>query len=1171
MSRVTPTETMRLEEMPPPISIINEKGVQTTKEYNDITENHVWSIIEGYLDRSNKSLISHQLDSYEEFIERSLQRIIDEESEICVRPEKGKKYTVGFGQVHVPLACTINDKRKSVPILPSEARMRDMHYESPLQVDITERLKNDKEEIIEEKLHRRVTIAYIPIMVGSSRCRLQSLTKQEQIESGECFKDSGGYFIINGKERVLVAQIRNTHNEILVTTPRKAQLANKYSLCAEIRSMSDETGHSVQIQALFGKDERTVVFNFPNIGLINVGIVFKAFGYTSNEEILQLINITLVDEDKQLLMQEILTFILRDSFIVQTEQEALNYISQSIAKSVLKEEKKGDKINYTKETIHTKLLPHLGITSSTKEKALFLGHMVNKLLSTYLGFRPVDDIDNYSNKRFESSGILLSELFRNVFKQYLKTLTTNLQRRAKIMDNIEKITKITNNFRHSMSTGSWGPQKNAYVRTGVSQIVNRLSYASGLSYGRRVAIPMGKEARNVKMRQVHESSFGFICPADTPEGRMVGIVLNLSLLTRITRRIQPHIVKNIIRMSENYVDIDDIELCDISDYTIIFLNGSMAGFTEDPEDFVTQIREYRETDILDENISIVYNSQDDEVKISCDEGRLIRPVFPIEDGKLRLKTTDGTNWKDLVHNHKIVYIDPSEAQEGNIAMWPKDITDKHHYCEIHPAMMLGICASTIPYPDHSQSPRNTYQSAMSKQAMGIPYSSHDIRADTITQVLRSPQRPLVQTKPGNFMGFDDLPAGQNAIVAINLYSGFNQEDSILLNKSSIERGLFCADKYKTHKGDEESKKNNIIYKIQNPTDIILESQKRYTANYSYLGNTPFDDNEFEKTPIIRVGKRDIDGIIKEGTRVRKGDAIIGKVMVEKVKGEQTKRKDCSVIIKSDEEGIVERVYLTTLEKGQKLVKIVIRQDKTPEIGDKFAARSAQKGTVGLILPQIDMPFNPITSMTPDIVINSHCMPSRMTINQLQEMVLGKVCCCSGEYGDATPFGSNSVDVATKICEKLGKWGFKSSGSETLYNGMTGERIEAQIYIGPTFYQRLKHMVSDKIHARSHGNVTMLTRQPLEGRSREGGLRFGEMERDAIIAHGASAFLVERLYDMSDPYQIPICVQCGQMTNTQTECHLCNNNNVTNTKIPYAAKTLKQDLEAMCIKMTIKTE
>ena len=739
------------------------------------------------------------------------------------------------------------------------------------------------------------------------------------------------------------------------------------------------------------------------------------------------------------------------------------------------------------------------------------------------------------------------------------------------MDNVEKITKITNNFRHSMSTGSWGPQKNAYVRTGVSQIVNRLSYASGLSYVRRVAIPMGKEARNVKMRQIHQSSFGFICPADTPEGRMVGIVLNLSLLTRITRRIQPHIVKNIIKMSENYIDVDDVDICDISDYTKIFINGSMTGFTEDPEDFVLQIRGYRRTDLLDENISIVYNQNDDEVHISCDEGRLIRPVFPIDDGSLRLKINDGTNWKTLVDKHKIVYIDPSEAQEGNIAMWPHEITNNHHYCEIHPSMMLGICASTIPYPDHSQSPRNTYQSAMSKQAMGIPYNSHSIRADTITQVLRTPQKPLVQTKPGHFMGFDDLPAGQNAIVAINLYTGFNQEDSVLLNKSSIERGLFCADKYKTHKGDEDSKKNNISYKIQNPMDIIIKSQKRHTANYSYLGTTPFNDEEFEKTPIIRVGKRDIDGVIKEGMRVKKGDAIIGKIMIEKVKGEQTKIKDCSIIIKGDEEGVVDRVYITKLEKGQKLVKVVIRKDKIPEIGDKFAARSAQKGTVGLIIPQVDMPFNPLTSMTPDMIINSHCMPSRMTINQLQEMVLGKVCSFSGETGDATPFGSNSVNAAEKICEQMGKWGFQSSGRETLYNGMTGERIEAQIYMGPTFYQRLKHMVSDKIHARSHGNVTMLTRQPLEGRSREGGLRFGEMERDCIIAHGASAFLVERLYDMSDPYQIPICDQCGQMTNTQNECHLCSNNDVTNTKIPYAAKTLKQDLEAMCIKMTIRTE
>lgn len=1496
-----------------------QEAVFEVPEPKQIDEDYVWKILETRFDKDNKALIDYQLESFEEFIERGIQKIIDEESQITVTPEKGRKYTVEFGQVFIPPACTINEKRKSVPILPYEVRMKDMTYESPVQVDITETLADNQGNVIEENINRRVTITHIPIMLGSSRCRLRDLTKQQKLEQGECAKDPGGYFIINGKERVLIAQVRNAHNQIIVAPPRKAQVATKYQLSAEIRSMSDETGHSVLVQAMIGVDNRTVVFFFPNIGYVPVGVIFKAMGYTSQEDILHLIGIN--DEKAK----EILTFILHDSYFVQTEEEAIQHISLSIPASAAKD----NKMAYTTEVVKTKLLPHLGITASTREKALFLGHVVNKLISTYIGLRKKDDIDHYNNKRFEPSGVLFTELFRNLFKQYLKTLSTQLSRRAKVMDHTDRLTRITTNIRHSMSTGNWGPQKNTYYRTGVSQVLNRLSYASSLSHLRRVAIPLGKESKTTKPRQIHTSSFGFVCPADcfapetpilmwdgsikradeikigdklidelgnstevykttsgvaqmyeirpkggephvvtynhiltlkiknhnkitskrgkfevmwfdkvklsymyktftthdeallfsntidddiidirlqkyldlpqsiqnsmrcfysdgvnwpkrdvlldpyilgswlgdgmssewakinnetinntqtdssfnksekpllknllniynlvnnkhipmeyivndretrlkvlaglidangtvrengreilmqqcsknkriiydalflakslgfkchvhqrtsytktgdnekteicyelsitgsrlyeiptilpvkkleqfcsdsisrvdenkqvpftivkknvtdfvgwqlrgsgrfllpdfivshnTPEGKCVGIVLNFALLTKITRRIPTHEVKDVLRMSENFIGIDDdIPLDEISDYAKIFLNGSMIGFTEDPEDFVVQIKDYRETDLLNENVSVVYNTQDDEVQILCDEGRLIRPVFPVNNGKLKITRKDGMSWDELVKNHKITYIDPAEAEASYIAMWPKEVTEQHTCCEIHPSMILGICASTIPFPDHSQSPRNTYQSAMIKQAMGIPYTTHGIRADTLSQVMHNPQRPLVQTKPAHFMGFDEMPSGQIAVVAIMLYSGFNQEDSVILNKSAVERGLFCASAFKTYKTDEDVIKNNISYRIMKPATEV----QRKGVNYSYLGDEPFDDDELDKQMIIRVGKRNISGIVTEGTKVQKGDAIIGKIVIEKSKGESISRKDCSVIIKAGEEGIVDRVYLTKTQKGQKLVKVVIKNDKIPEIGDKFAARSAQKGTCGMLLPQEDMPFNPITGMSPSMLINSHCIPSRMTINQLQEMTMGKSSCYSGEYGDATPFGENSVDIAPKICEELKKWGFQGNGREVLFNGMTGERIEAEIYMGPTFYQRLKHMVGDKIHARARGNVTMLTRQPLEGRSRDGGLRFGEMERDCIISHGGSRFLTERLYDMSDPSMIPVCKHCGQITNTHTECSSCNDNEIVKVKIPYAAKLLVQDLEAMSVNMTIKTK
>ena len=614
-SRVTPTENKASVEMPPPPTAPKDTPAKQVKQptlldlaeqlYNkrmanpiSMEQDHIWEIIENHFDADNRALIEHQLDSYEEFIERGIQKVIDEESEITVIPEKGKKYTVTFGQVYVPSACKINDKRKVVPILPHEARMRDMTYESPIQVDITETTRDNEGNIIGEPvLNRRVNIAHIPVMLASSRCNLRKLTKKERMEQGECARDPGGYFIVNGKERVLVAQIRNAHNEIIVSTPRKANLAAKFKLSAEPRSMSVETGHSVPIQVLLGIDDRTVVFLFPNIGIVNVGIIFKALGYTKEEDILELIGLNTSAEQMKK-AEEILSYILNDSFQVKTEEEALELISRNIPDSTAKPDAKKEitkksKVAYTREIVNTKLLPHLGITATTREKALFLANMVKKLLCTYLGFRQEDDIDNYSNKRFENAGILFTELFRNLFKQYLKTLTTQLQRRPRVMDHTDRLTRITTNIRHSMATGNWGAQKNNYIRSGVSQLRTALSYASSISHLRRAAIPIGKESKSTKQRQIHMSQFGYVCPADTPEGKSVGIVLNFALLTRITRRIPNHIVKDVIRLNENFIPIEDsdIKLDEINLYAKIFLNGAIIGYTDDPDQFVLEIKD----------------------------------------------------------------------------------------------------------------------------------------------------------------------------------------------------------------------------------------------------------------------------------------------------------------------------------------------------------------------------------------------------------------------------------------------------------------------------------------------------------------------------------------------------------------------------------------------------
>ena len=499
------------------------------------------------------------------------------------------------------------------------------------------------------------------------------------------------------------------------------------------------------------------------------------------------------------------------------------------------------------------------------------------------------------------------------------------------------------------------------------------------------------------------------------------------------------------------------------------------------------------------------------------------------------------SWDKLVCEGIIQYIDNSEIEGCVIAMSP-DESKGRDYCEIHPAMQMGVMGNMIPFPDHSQSPRNCYQSSMGKQSIGIPTLACLIRTDTILHVMPTLQKPIVTTKASNIMKMSNMPAGMMAIVAILTYGGYNQEDSVILNKSAVERGLFYTTTYHTISCEEKRRDGNESEKIQVPECNI----RKDNLNYGFL-------NE--------------NGIVRKGIYVQKGDVIVGKIITKIAKEGPCSHVDCSAVIKYGDEGTVDRVIQRITPNGYRLVKVVLRNNRIPEVGDKFASRSAQKGTCGAILSAEDMPFTN-DGICPDIIINPHCKPSRMTINQLLECVLGKACCITGKEGDATPFQESSTNAVSIICEKLHNAGFERHGLETMYNGMTGKIIDAKIFIGPTYYQRLKHMVSDKIHARAEGQVTMLTRQALEGGSRDGGLRFGEMERDCVIAQGATRFLKERLHDVSDPFKIDICKACGSLWTNKSECHVCNNDSKMIINMPYATKLLIQELQAMSIKMDI---
>lgn len=1132
-----------------------------------ITQNQIWKIIKNMMDDGKN--IDHQISSYNYFIDKGIQKIIDNEKDIVVKTSEGGTYTISFGEIYIDTPKVIDDRnsksghadikenevfssftkvRKIRDFLPAEARLRNLDYVGSICCDITEKLEQSG-ELLEEKVHRRVIIAKIPIMVKSNRCILSKMTKKMQIKSGECEYDNGGYFIIKGNERVIVSQVIAAYNKISIV---KAKSESKYSYVSKIRSMSEQTGHSALIKIMLKKDSNSIFIILPYITKeINLGIFFKAVGYTTQEEFASILDLGEHGGN-------IIRTLFRESFKIKTKNEALAYIGQFSKHTISKDER----VRYAEQIVNPDLFPHMGNSALLKEKIILIGQMVKKLVFTKLGFRNPDDMDNYENKRVDTCGVLCANLLRNLFKKYINTVKIQLEKkksRHDIISIVSRINSITQGLRSCFATGNWGVIKSQYMIPGVSQVLSRMSYGSALSHLRRLVLTYNIKGKLAKIRQIHGSQFGYICPAETPEGETSGIVLNLALSCKVTLGIPTYIVREIIENMEELTSISDIKLGDIQNMSLVYLNGNLLGVTEDRDEFCDHFKTLRDCGRIPNQVSFVNDIIDDEVRIFCDAGRLIRPLFTVKNGNLNIKPKNGTNWRELLKKNLIEYIDIGEIQQYVIATDQSYLERRYNdYCEIHPSLILGVMASTIPFPDHSQSPRNCYQSSMGKQPPGVYCLTYNKRTDTTAHILNYPQKPLVSTKLADFCGLNKLPCGINAVVAILSYSGYNQEDSIIMNQSAIDRGLFHVTTFWTHTVSEKKSGTYVLETICTPPKNSDGSVKigdenyfrRKNANYSLL---------------------DERGVVREKITVKKGDVLVGKITKTNNKDKKQVIRDTSLIVESGKGGYVEKVRITTSSTGYKLVKITLSKQRIPEIGDKFASRAAQKGTIGMTYRQEDMPFNH-EGIVPDIIINPHCIPSRMTINQLMECVLGKSCAIGCMYEDATAFNGKTVDQISNLLKKVGMKtmsGYNSTGWETLYSGFTGMPLKAKVFMGPTYYQRLKHMVSDKIHARSQGTVTSMTRQPLEGRSRDGGLRFGEMEKDCMIAHGASAFLNERMFGCSDKFKIPVCDDCGMITSSKDNCKACRIDRVTECHIPYAAKLVFQELTTMGIKLEIK--
>ena len=588
--------------------------------------------------------------------------------------------------------------------------------------------------------------------------------------------------------------------------------------------------------------------------------------------------------------------------------------------------------------------------------------------------------------------------------------------------------------------------------------------------------------------------------------------------------------------------------------TKIYLNGELKGYCANPEEFTQEMREKRRNGEISHEMNITFYRDNNEIYIFNDPGRTRRPLIIVENGIPLLreehlnKVANGKlTWDDLINNGLIEYLDAEEEENSYIAMTLADLNEEHTHLEIDPATMLGICAGIIPFSDHNSSPRNTMEAGMTKQALGLYVSNYALRTDTRAHLLHHPQTPIVKTRIIDSTNYDLRPSGQNFVVALMSYEGYNMEDAMVINKAALERGLARSSFFRAYDTSEKRYAGGQVDRFEVPDKNI----KGYRSEEAYRN---LDD----------------DGVVNPESEVKSGDVLIGKTSPPRFLEEDfgtvaDRRRETSVTVRHGEKGIVDAVLLSETVEGSRLAKIRVRDTRQPEFGDKFASRHGQKGVVGLILSPEDIPFTEF-GVVPDLIVNPHAIPSRMSIGQVLEMVAGKAGCLEGERVDATPFNQTLED---EIQQLLIDNGFESAGCESLYSGVTGERIDAEIFVGVAYYQKLHHMTTDKVYARSRGPVQVLTRQPTEGRAREGGLRFGEMERDCLIAHGAALTLKERLLDESDKYEAIVCDNCGMLAvydknKNKKYCPICGDVETYPVEISYAFKLLLDELKSLCI-------
>lgn len=1191
-------------------SIITEKENEQKEVFDIENEPYIetpFTIIESYFKGQQlERFVRHQLESYNNFVGYQITKTIEMFNPVHIASEQdynveSKKYAlevfITFEKFSI-YRPQIHENNGAIKLMfPQEARLRNFTYASATTIDLNIKYiirtgPNLENTQIVHKTIPRVNIGKLPIMLKSNICVLNQYKHFDNNQTGECKFDAGGYFIINGSEKTVLGQERAAENRVYCFNIEKND--TKYLWKAEIKSVPDFKCISPKQISMYLSSKNNgfglpIVLEIPRVKQpIPLFIVFRALGIITDKDICQKVVLD-VDNSKNKKFLDALQASVIEAYKFLTQDECIKYITSFVMYTPINVDKETGvkkKHEFTLDILNNDLFPHC---HNMEQKIYFLGYMTNKLLMAYFDMAKQDDRDSYLNKRVDGTGTLLNNLYRNYFnklvkdmeKQVIREINTGSWRSTDDYENIINLTNIykiiktstiENGIKTALSTGNFGIKHSNSNKVGVAQVYNRLNYVSSLSHARRISTPTDKSGKLIPPRKLHNTTWGFLCPAETPEGQSVGVVKNLSCMTHMTvysnslplyEYIMPHIVK-----------IDDADLVsqDMYEKIKVFINGAWVGITLHPEELYLSLKDKKYKGIINIYTSIVFDYKLKEIRVCNDAGRLTRPLLRVKNRNILINNSILENlkkgeytWDHLLTSSKIdesvvEYVDPEEQSWSMVATTPKDILKvdnllhKYTHCEIHPSTIFGVLASCIPFPEHNQSPRNTYQCAQGKQAMGVYVTNYENRMDKTAYILNYPMRPLVETRIMDLINLNKIPSGSQLIVSILTHTGYNQEDSLLINKGSIDRGMALVTVYHTEK-DEDKQKTNGDEEIRCKPDPTKTKEMKM-GNYNKVNSK---------------------GVIPENTLVENRDMIITKIVpIKENRNDHTKvikYEDQSKIYKTSEETYIDKNYIDRNGEGYNFAKVRLRNVRKPVIGDKFSSRHGQKGTVGNIVQECDMPYT-ANGVRPDIIINPHAIPSRMTIGQLKETVLGKVLVELGLFGDGTAFGDFNV---SDICDLLLKAGYEAHGNELLYNGLTGEQLECSVFTGPVFYQRLKHMVNDKAHSRSIGPMVKLTRQPTEGRSRDGGLRFGEMERDCMVSHGAARFTRGRMYDASDKYQIYSCKKCGLIASCNDKmhihvCHTCGNrSDFAYVEIPYACKLLFQELNTMNVAPRFITE